>query len=130
MEGALPSGPARNSGVRGAVGDAGVDVPATKFDFAEVKIAAASELADQFLAAHTFGLQPKSSSGETLEAFRDSSRAGKLREIHAVELRADVIRRTRQKLCVDLCADFSATPLCVGVADFQMQVVERAFCVH
>src|SRR6266850_3389329 len=68
-ERALSRGPARNSGVRRAVRDARVDVPPAKFDLFETKITAPFQLAQQFLAADSFGLQMQGSrrcAGQTL----------------------------------------------------------------
>src|SRR5712692_9826415 len=84
-ERAFTRGPTRDSRVCRSVRDARVHIPAAKFHLIQMKLAAAGQFSQEFVAAHAFGFHLQSPLRETAQSLRNSARSRQLRQIHAVQ---------------------------------------------
>src|ERR1700687_6438841 len=71
-QGAFTRGPTRDSGMCRSVLDARVHIPPAKLHLVQMKLAAAGQTCQKFVAAHAFGFQPQSPRRYGVQSLRNS----------------------------------------------------------
>src|SRR5713226_7951675 len=95
-----------------------------------MKLAAAGQFSQEFVAADAFGFHLQSSRRHAAQSLRVAARSRQLLQIHALQFSSDLIDGARQKLCTYFCLNFATRPLRLCFAHIELEVVEGPLRDH
>ncbi len=127
---AFTRGPTRDSCVCRSVRDACAYVPPAKLHPVQAKLAAAGQLSQKFVAAHSFGFHLQRPRCYAAQSLRYSTRSRQLRQVHAFQFRGNFINGSRQKPRIYFCPHFAARPFCLCFAHIELEIMKGTLGQH